>query len=85
MNGTGALVCCFFRKGAKENGGGGVRLCVCFVRLCGCVCVCVCGGGGGVGGEECITSNDSLTYFSARTCIRKNRTTTSRRQKCALL
>ena len=74
MNGTGALVCCFFRKGAKEKGGGGVRFCVCFVR------VCVCGGG-----EECITSNDSLTYFSAKTCIRKNRTMTCRRQKCALL
>ena len=78
MNGTGALVCCFFCKGAKEKDGGGVRLCVCFVRVCE-------GGGGRGGGEECITSNDSLTYFTARTCIRKNRTTTSRRQKCALL
>ena len=34
MNGTGALVCCFFCKGAKEKDGGGVRLCVCFVRVC---------------------------------------------------
>ena len=43
MNGTGALVCCFFCKGAKEKDGGGVRLCVCFVR--------VCEGGGGGGGR----------------------------------
>ena len=34
-----------------------------------CVFVCVCVGWGG---GECITSNDSLNYFSARTFVRKN-------------
>ena len=66
-------------------GGGGFFVCVAGGRgwfVCVCVCVCVCDGGKG---EECITSNDSLNFFSTRTCIRKNRTTTGRRQRCALL
>ena len=68
-------------------GGGGLFVCVAggrgwFVCVCVCVCVCMCDGGKG---EECITSNDSLNFFSTRTCIRKNRTTTGRRQRCALL
>ena len=66
-----------FKKGPRKSWGWCVFVCVCV-----CVCACVCGGGGGAG---CITFNDSLTYFSARTYIRKNRSTTSRRQQCALL
>ena len=77
MNGYwGARVLLLSKRGAGKVGDG-VCLCVCV-----CVCACVCGGGGGAG---CITFNDSLTYFSARTYIRKNRSTTKRRQQCALI
>ena len=54
-------------------GGEGVCLCV---GMCGGVCFCG-GGEEGAGDLECITSNATLTYFSSRTCIRKNRATTT--------
>ena len=74
MNGYwGASVLLLSKRGAGKVWG----WCV-FVCWGMCVCVCV------WEGEECITSDDSLNYFSASTCIRKNRTTTSRKQQCAL-
>ena len=77
MNGYwGASVLLLLKRGA------GKRVGVVYACVLGGVCLCV---WGGWGGEDCITSNDSLTYFSASTCIRKNRTTTSCRQQCALL
>ena len=66
------------KKGRRKSWGWCVFVCVC---VCVCARVCVERGGG----AGCITSNDSLTYFSARTYIRKNRSTTKRRQQCALI
>ena len=70
---TGALVCCFFRKGAQEKGGGDVCLCV------GGACLYVCVWGGGV----CHIQRLTNLLFS-QDLYKKNRTT-SRRQLCALL
>ena len=38
-------------------------MCVCVLGVRVCMCV--------YGEEECVTSNDSLTYFLVRTCIKK--------------